>query len=1230
MEVKITNPKISSGNVNAQASGFGGGNVNQYIGRFTFDGGQSYYDCPAKITFNTNNLIISKAKKLVFSFWLRASGSYTYNTYNLRAVLSTTNFSTADAFMNGSNSGLYKNRDKTGELICDIKPSTDPDGENIITKAITKPESGQRVYFVFDLKDVADKIKPDQTYYIYLCRTGDGFSLTYGNSDASAPPKIEFYYESFTNVTAPSSFYFNENGAMVSSTKTHKGGKVQLNWSGAKKGENNEIDGYKIFYTYSFESSNASVGVKTKEISTEASANSITIDLSTFDPEIKRGSSITFSIKTIGTGITESGERFDSEETGALPCYISNQPQISLVQTLDRVGSQSDSDNKSTLYIDLTLKSNETSAESKKKNTYKITYWLTDNNNNGEEGRYVVSVPSSYVDAANRPFPLAIKTYRDRMKLHCILHNGFEEAEERTALLALNEAPKLESLPTYKVENTINSKDESKEYARFMNVDQIEFTKLTSKIVGARFMFTTDMETAFSEEDWEAVTMKQANNVYNLELKAKEPIGTGGAKIYCKMELQDSTGDIWDVCDLIEPIQSYWETDYHKLYNLIPTGTKLELTPQLFNNSEALPKYLSKNFQATLSMTMDKNDIKRTAELFLLHEGKTSLIGNIGELDPTINSTINKIFQEVGLPAHGYGFQICAKISDETGRVSTLEESVYGGYEDENNNWKILEYYERLPLFSYGKEGIATFGAINWKPLVAPEVYIKISSYDPHTSDPETYGRNFFKLKINYENKKFPEIKGEKIIDQVFYNGLKGPDMICSNNDAISQIDFNITNKKLFKLIGLPSNNNYNVSYEIIAYNAAEEECDSFLIQGYEITTIHAPEVDDSLGVVSINNGVSNELTKTIFNPDEEIYFGFKKPTDLNETEWNSPSLAHKIIKYRVEWSDSYEPKSTWQTFAETATPITQGENENDVQIKLIAPNLHKMTQSQIYFRLVVQDEQENWSEPYDYYKNNKKPPSLYAARKEELDMTIKNVVLNSDNEFEFLFVSKDLGGDGKGASNFYRNKTESHNLTIWYSDDGIAFSEVAISGNNRSVLSKPNSELAKEMSGYLLKGAGLEGKEKIYFKIDFKINTNALESPDYIIRTTPIYVFYNMVPTMSHRKHWVGINTSEKEESEIFKIKSYGDSNIIRLCGTSSNNKDVIISINVDDGTLICGGYSLDLNSGILSYGDRFLNLSDGSFAFDSIESGEKGVIKCQTINYDTITGGRIEGGSW
>ena len=138
----------------------------------------------------------------------------------------------------------------------------------------------------------------------------------------------------------------------------------------------------------------------------------------------------------------------------------------------------------------------------------------------------------------------------------------------------------------------------------------------------------------------------------------------------------------------------------------------------------------------------------------------------------------------------------------------------------------------------------------------------------------------------------------------------------------------------------------------------------------------------------------------------------------------------------------------------------------------------------------------------------------------------------------------------------------------------------------------------------------------KLYIKAKLEIVTNS-SSNNEISATTATYLLYLSQPTMSHRAHWIGINTSDLASNEVFKVSEYRDQRFIKLIGNyqgydendqPTSPQPIEISIDLKEGTIISSideikGYEINMRTGQIIVGD---------------------------ITATEITGAKISGGEW
>ena len=75
-----------------------------------------------------------------------------------------------------------------------------------------------------------------------------------------------------------------------------------------------------------------------------------------------------------------------------------------------------------------------------------------------------------------------------------------------------------------------------------------------------------------------------------------------------------------------------------------------------------------------------------------------------------------------------------------------------------------------------------------------------------------------------------------------------------------------------------------------------------------------------------------------------------------------------------------------------------------------------------------------------------------------------------------------------------------------------------------------------------------MESSSKLYLKAIIRIDTNT--SGAFVETETATFILFTDVPTMSHRAHWIGINTTENGPDDIFHVSQFGNKKYIKLTG--------------------------------------------------------------------------------
>lgn len=181
-----------------------------------------------RITFNTNNVIISSSSKLIVECKVREENYY---CSALKARLSQTTINPDDYYEAASWTGkyCYVSQEVKDATILASSAFKDSNGNTGIGSGVIS--NGTSFYFVFNLNN---EIKQNKTYYIYLGQESSG-----GNYFTALDVMgITLIHETYTKCGAPSSVSLG--GYIVPN------GDFTVSWGAGTAGNANSISGYRI------------------------------------------------------------------------------------------------------------------------------------------------------------------------------------------------------------------------------------------------------------------------------------------------------------------------------------------------------------------------------------------------------------------------------------------------------------------------------------------------------------------------------------------------------------------------------------------------------------------------------------------------------------------------------------------------------------------------------------------------------------------------------------------------------------------------------------------------------------------------------------------------------------------------------------------------------------------------------------------------------------------------
>ena len=604
----------------------------------------------------------------------------------------------------------------------------------------------------------------------------------------------------------------------------------------------------------------------------------------------------------------------------------------------------------------------------------------------------------------------------------------------------------------------------------------------------------------------------------------------GGQQVKIILTIKDKTGDSFS-----EQIYLTYNND-SEIVNLLcpqkrtPRNLIISSSP-ITNNNEVSSIYIDKFFQAKIITDQPSDEIDRFISLYIKEkDGTYKLVFNSSsKISDGLNNYSNLTYNLVD----GRVYIFKAVLTDLFGNTTECESTEYNYLQSFN-----------VSTFNYSRQ--------NWYPV--EDYYDKTNQIVFFTSSfldmPNNIGNNYYTIEAIYNNSTI--ILANKI-------GVKNSqDWTIEING--STINFKKDNLDLFKKLQITTDSaDISIQYKITGFNAFGRAGASLFYSG-KIITSSAPSVND-ITLTSYINSDAKENYKNWFNPGDSITFSINKiPFDYNDYLYieNGKEITSGLTSIqKYELSYRYDTTQTW-------TKIQEGEYSYNLSFNInsIKPLNKGLDATNVQFGLRFIDKSGLSS---DYLTID-----LVACREINPSFSIQNSSILSKT-LSISLISTDLGGNSKGKENFLRNGGETFKTTLYISIDDINYSPYVGLINNYS---DPSNNLLNnnlEIQTTLTKGE--EQNSKIYIKAVVEITTNSVTGRTIQIETLS-YLFYLNAPTMSHRRHWIGINTTANNNEDVFHISQFDEGNeerkIIRLSGFNNVlGKEREITIDLSSGIL-------------------------------------------------------------
>ena len=358
------------------------------------------------------------------------------------------------------------------------------------------------------------------------------------------------------------------------------------------------------------------------------------------------------------------------------------------------------------------------------------------------------------------------------------------------------------------------------------------------------------------------------------------------------------------------------------------------------------------------------------------------------------------------------------------------------------------------------------------------------------------------------------------------------------------------------------------------------EQNASFKIR-HEFATDSLTEGGVEVPETTPSNWESNR-DKVMVNSNETIIFVFPEIKDYNEDQ-----SSYLVYMYKEEFADPSKVKSIdevdfgsspWLTI-----PISQCTTMSNglILYPLKAPSYS--VNEYYYFKIRGQDSYGNLT------KEIKCPSYIVGCRtvQPSFSVTDLKVVRNDDRvTLTYNLNITDLGGSAtsKGwdrkyyelCPNFER-KIDNYNPKVLLS---VAIAPTADFNSEETLFARdiigPNTGWMmdfKDSGGFTIDGFSSEyNKIFIKFIISVPYSWKSSSGGSYaIVESFPVVrTYFGNIPTVSHRSHHVGINTTSFEDDEVLVVANYSERNIIALRGIDSSTAESrVIEIDLSNGSI-------------------------------------------------------------
>lgn len=1086
-----------------------------------------------------------------------ATGSYIKVPYTVK-YSSTTNQTTVTfgqgylrAFGSGGTTIFWK--------IYATAKAVDNNDEGKATYAQEQPNYEGREFFYVDPNSSSVTVKHSNTIgkkKVKITVDGHKWAGREGGPDLDTGSAVSVTIEvgtySYGAVGKPSNIkVYIDSKEVTKDIDAYRDSQLKISWTKADDGTNNPVAGYKLIYTSGSTQKTLSVGNVTEY--------SFKI-MNQFGAPTK-GTTFTLGVQALAT----SGGLDSSVVTSSKNITIVNKPPEPPTFTTSGV-----------------LRCN-------KENDVFVSCYITINNLaavdvDGDEVEYKYFCSNDEEFEEDSKSPILLETNKISMTANKP-HLYISAVEKRSGLagnytkknVSVNTIPKWK--PSYQPGSVINN------YIGSLNNLSYTLENQTSKIVSWQWQA--------GDEAGHKTNLSEEQNPSVVSLKPDVVEEAGGKEIILYLTVTDAAGDTFKFSH---------NTGYLRLETLTPST--LTLMPQQ-NPGKAGDSYIGENIKVEVDFSRQPgiNEVDRRIEFYKMIDSTTW-----GEKIGTRTIKAQKstqTFENIDSKASEKTYQLGVKITDAFGYEAGEEKSIE---------------YKVLNKLNMGK---ISFNPQEWHPLV--DVTTSKATFTvPYSASTNGSGENLYELRAHYGGNdlaKAVQLFKPTLLSDLSKNTKQVFSCVVSGDTAkisVNQLD-------LYKCIkGTSTDPTTTVTFFIIGYNAFGETDGTAQPYSTKVIAREAPILDKGTIEIQILGENNNTDKKKRVHIGEEITFSINgAPTSPNDDyyiekgveEAPGKTINHFGLYYR------HEADADW-TLYENYDFIENDKYKTSFSITLALPNSTEAKAKPTWFAIRLFKKDSHGTLYSDYYPTEE----LELCRRVAPKFSITDASF-SEGDVTVNLKSTDLGGNNYGADNFFRMGDETYKIEYMFSDENFKddnWKELESSVTEPPATEPPETEPSNP---WLNKSLKLDKKgewnfsftsplgnasSRVYIKARIIITTNS-ETSSTIIGESQTYLLYLNSPTLAHRAHWVGINTTRNDQGDVFHVTSFDEKGIIRLEGADGVTKETIEVL-------------IDLNTGKMINEKSGLNID--------FKTGKMYIDKENGLNIDLSAGivenALISGGSW